>query len=55
VADNVAAERQLFFQPGALPSGIEPQDPMIKARTDSYPVSYERGNPATHAKGVDLE
>ncbi len=42
VADNVAAERQLFFQPGALPSGIEPQDPMIKARTDSYPVSYER-------------
>ena len=23
VADNVAAERQLFFQPGALPSGIE--------------------------------
>jgi len=42
VADNVAAERNLFFQPGALTSGIEPQDPMIKARTDAYPVSYER-------------
>ncbi len=42
VADNVAAERNLFFQPGALTSGIEAQDPMIKARTDAYPVSYER-------------
>ncbi len=42
VADNVAAERKLFFQPGALPSGIEAQDPMIKAREESYPVSYER-------------
>jgi catalase len=42
VADNAAAERQLLFVPGALPAGIEAQDPMIKARTDAYPVSYER-------------
>jgi catalase len=42
VADNVSAERRLFFQPGALTSGIEAQDPMIQARMDSYPVSYER-------------
>lgn len=42
MADNVAAERKLFFQPGALTSGIEAQDPMIQARKDSYPVSYER-------------
>ncbi len=46
VADNVSAERKLFFQPGALTSGIEAQDPMIKARADSYPVSFERRNKA---------
>jgi catalase len=32
VADNAAAQRQLLFNPGNLPSGIEPQDPMIKVR-----------------------
>jgi catalase len=42
VANNVAAERNLFFQPGALTSGIEAQDPMIKVRMESYPVSYQR-------------
>jgi catalase len=42
VADNAAAERQLLFLPGALPPGIEAEDPMIKARTESYPVSFLR-------------
>lgn len=42
VADNAAAERELLFLPGALPAGIEAQDPMIRARQDAYPVSYER-------------
>ncbi|HKW75929.1 MAG TPA: catalase family peroxidase [Terriglobales bacterium] len=42
VSDNAAAERELLFLPGALPAGIEAQDPMIRARQDAYPVSYER-------------
>lgn len=42
VADNAAAERKLLFDPGALPSGVEPQDPMIKVRSGCYPVSYDR-------------
>jgi catalase len=42
VADNAAAEHQLLFLPGALPPGIEAADPMIKARTDAYPVSFDR-------------
>lgn len=42
VADDAAAQRQLLFNPGNLPSGIEPQDPMIKVRSDCYPVSYNR-------------
>ncbi len=41
-SDNAAAERELLFLPGALPAGIEAQDPMIRARQDAYPVSYER-------------
>jgi catalase len=42
VADNAAAERQLLFNPGNLPSGIEPRDPMIKTRAEAYPISYNR-------------
>jgi catalase len=40
--DNAAAERQLLFNPGALPPGIEAEDPMIQARSDAYLVSYDR-------------
>jgi catalase len=46
VADNGTAERNLLFIPGALPSGIEAEDPMIKARSDAYPVSYQRRSKA---------
>jgi catalase len=42
VADNAAAELKLLFIPGALPPGIEIQDPMIQSRSDAYPVSYDR-------------
>ena len=42
VSDNAAAERELLFLPGVLPAGIEAQDPMIRARQEAYPVSYER-------------
>jgi catalase len=42
VSDNAAAERILLFLPGALPAGIEPQDPMISARQEAYPISYAR-------------
>jgi catalase len=42
VADNDTAQRQLLFNPGGLPPGIEPQDPMIKARSDAYLASYHR-------------
>jgi catalase len=42
MADNAAAERQLLFIPGAFPDGIEAADPMIKARSDAYPVSFDR-------------
>jgi catalase len=41
-ADNAAAERKLLFDPGALPSGIEPQEPIIKIRSSCYPVPYDR-------------
>ncbi len=41
-ADNAAAECQLVFLPGALPPGIEVEDPMIMARTAAYAVSYGR-------------
>jgi catalase len=42
VIDNADAERQLVFNPGGLPSGIEAGDPMIQARSDAYLVSYSR-------------
>jgi len=42
VADNAATERQLVFNPGGLPPGIEAADPMIQARSDAYLVSYNR-------------
>ncbi len=42
VADNAAAERALLFLPAALPSGIEAEDPMIKARNDAYAASFAR-------------
>jgi len=42
VADNAAAECQLLFLPGALPPGIEAEDPMIMARSAAYAVSFGR-------------
>jgi catalase len=42
VADNLAAEKRLLFLPNALPAGIEPEDPMITARSQAYPVSFGR-------------
>jgi catalase len=42
VTDNAVAEHELLFLPGALPPGIEAEDPMIKARSDAYPVSFRR-------------
>jgi catalase len=42
VADSTAAERDLLYNPAAVPAGIEPQDPMIKVRSAAYLVSYRR-------------
>jgi catalase len=42
VEDNRAAESELLFLPGELPPGIAPADPMIRARDDSYAVSFDR-------------
>jgi catalase len=42
VQNNEEMERELLFLPAALTEGIEPADPMIMARTDSYHVSYKR-------------
>jgi catalase len=42
VQNNDAAQQALLFLPNALPSGIEPQDPMIDARSAAYPVSFGR-------------
>ena len=40
--DTVAASKALLFIPGAVPAGIEPEDPMIALRSGSYPVSFAR-------------
>ncbi|RXH35251.1 catalase [Bradyrhizobium nanningense] len=42
VRNNDAAQQALLFLPNALPSGIEPQDPMIDARSAAYPISFVR-------------
>lgn len=42
VADNIAAQKSLMFLPNNVPAGIEPQDPMINARSAAYPVSFGR-------------
>ncbi|MEP6901870.1 MAG: catalase family peroxidase [Actinomycetota bacterium] len=42
VEDSLAAEHALLFLPAVLPDGIEPADPMIKARSNAYPISYDR-------------
>lgn len=42
VADNNTAQKKLLFMPNALTPGIEVGDPMINARSASYPVSYSR-------------
>jgi catalase len=41
-ADSNAAQKRLLFLPNALPAGIEPEDPMINARSAAYPVSFGR-------------
>ena len=51
VADNAAAERRLLFLPGAVAPGIEAADPMIKARSDAYAVSYDRRAKSGQAAG----
>ena len=50
VAD-IAAERRLLFLPGAVAPGIEAADPMIKARSDAYSVSFDRRARAEQAGG----
>lgn len=42
VVDSDAAQKKLLFMPNALTPGIEVGDPMINARSASYPVSYSR-------------
>jgi len=42
VPDSESQQRALLFMPLALPPGIEPEDPMLKARNEAYPVSYAR-------------
>jgi catalase len=42
VSDNVAVQKSLMFLPNNVPAGIEPQDPMINARSAAYPVSFGR-------------
>jgi len=34
-------DRSLTFLPGLMPDGISPADPMLAARTDAYPVSFQ--------------
>ena len=41
-ADSDVEQRALMFLPTSLPVGIEAADPMIAARSASYPVSYGR-------------
>lgn len=40
VPDQTESDRSLLFLPGALPSGIEPADPMLIVRETAYPISY---------------
>jgi catalase len=42
VPDSTAKEQALLFLPLSLPPGIEAEDPMLKARSAAYPVSYAR-------------
>jgi catalase len=40
--DSDAAQRALLFIENAVPPGIEPEDPMINARSAAYAVSFAR-------------
>ena len=42
VPNQAAADKALLFLPSAVTAGIQPQDPMINARSNSYVVSFER-------------
>jgi catalase len=42
LADSAAVADDLLYNPAAVPSGIEPQDPMIKVRSAAYLASYRR-------------
>ena len=42
VPDSDTTQRALLFLPDLLPDGIAPADPMIKARSNAYPISYDR-------------
>jgi non-heme chloroperoxidase len=42
VEDDEATGRDLSFDPAALPAGIEPADPMVRARSASYLISQRQ-------------
>ena len=42
IVSDEAADKSLLFLPNALPDGIEAADPMIDARGQAYPVSFDR-------------
>ena len=42
IPDGLAADKKLLFIPNAVPTGIEPADPMIQIRSMAYPVSFGR-------------
>jgi catalase len=44
-AGDDAANAQLVFMPNAVPTGIEPADPMIADRAAAYAVSFARRHP----------
>jgi catalase len=44
-AGDDAANQQLVFMPSAVPTGIEPADPMIGDRAAAYAVSFARRHP----------
>lgn len=45
VADPVATDRALLFDTTNLPPGIEPADPMLRARSSAYLESFMRREP----------
>lgn len=45
VVDNDSAQRRMFFDPAHLIDGIEASDdPLIRARSELYAISFQRRN-----------